>query len=86
MNAPNFITKAVSATIENPLGAFLRKAEVEITPKQIEKLPLLSSKLSAGTKIFIALIDPAEVEMQINAAGALRQAGFEPVSCAMKTI
>jgi methylenetetrahydrofolate reductase (NADPH) len=79
MNAPNFISKAVSASMENPLGAFLRKAEIEITPKQIEKLPLLANNLPAGTKVFIALIDPAEVEMQITATGALKQAGFEPV-------
>jgi methylenetetrahydrofolate reductase (NADPH) len=79
MNAPHFHSQAVSATMDNPVGAFLCKASVEITPKQIEKLPVLSAKLAKGTHIFIALIDPAEVEMQINAAAALREAGFEPI-------
>lgn len=79
MNAPHFSTQAVSATMENPLGAFLRKASLEITPKQIEKLPTISAKLAKGSDVFIALIDPAEVDMQINAAAALKQAGFNPI-------
>ncbi len=76
MNAPHFHTTAVSATMDNPMGAFLRKASIEITPKQIEKLPILSAKLLPGAQVFIALIDPTEVEMQIKAAAALQQAGF----------
>jgi len=79
MNAPHFSTQAVSATMDNPLGAFLRKASLEITPKQIEKLPTLSAKLAKGSDVFIALIDPAEVDMQITAAAALKQAGFNPI-------
>lgn len=79
MNAPHHHTAAVSATMENPVGAFLRKASVEITPKQIEKLPVLVSKLAEGTNIFIALIDPTDVENQINAAAALKSAGLNPI-------
>jgi methylenetetrahydrofolate reductase (NADPH) len=79
MNAPHFPSQAVSATMENPLGAFLRKASIEITPKQIEKLPILSAKLAKGSDVFIALIDPAEVEMQINACSALIGAGFNAI-------
>ena len=79
MNAPHFHASAVSATMDNPVGAFLRKASIEITPKQIEKLPLIISKLTRGSDIFIALIDPADVENQINAAAALKGAGFNPV-------
>ena len=79
MNAPHFHHEAKSAMMDNPSGAFLKKLSIEITPKQIDKLPLLSAHLNAGTNIFIALIDPTEVEAQINACVALRGAGFEPI-------
>jgi methylenetetrahydrofolate reductase (NADPH) len=60
-------------------SAFLRQASVEITPKQIEKLPVLSAKLPQGTKVFIALIDPKEVQAQVAAVAALHGAGFVPI-------
>jgi methylenetetrahydrofolate reductase (NADPH) len=65
-------------TIEKT-SAFLRKSSVEITPKQIEKLSVLSAHLSEGTDIFIALIGAGELEAQINAVAALRGAGFNPI-------
>jgi methylenetetrahydrofolate reductase (NADPH) len=65
-------------TIEKS-SAFLRKASVEITPKQIEKLPVLQAKLPAGTDIFIALITAGELEAQIAAVAALKSAGFNPI-------
>ena len=79
MNAPHFQSSAISATMENPLGAFLKKASIEITPKQIEKLPVLQARLPQGSAVFIALIDPAEVDAQVHAAGALIKAGFEAI-------
>jgi methylenetetrahydrofolate reductase (NADPH) len=79
MNAPHLHSKAISATMENPGKEFLEKLSLEITPKQIEKLPVLSANLAKGTNVFIALIDPAEVEAQINACVVLRDAGFEPI-------
>ena len=79
MNAPHLHSRARSATMENPSAAFLQKLSIEITPKQIEKLPLLNANLALGTKVFIALIDPAEVNAQIEACVALRGAGFEPI-------
>ena len=79
MNAPYLHAKATSATMENPGRAFLEKLSIEITPKQIEKLPVLSANLAKGTNIFIALIDPAEVDAQIHTCVALRDAGFEPI-------
>jgi methylenetetrahydrofolate reductase (NADPH) len=80
MNAPNPITPAISATMANPVGAFLAQMSVEITPKQIEKLPVFSAKLSPGADVFIALIDPADVAAQLAAAIALRGAGFNPIA------
>ena len=65
-------------TIEKT-SAFLRKASVEITPKQIEKLPVLSANLPSGTDIFIALITAAELEAQIAAVAALKAIGFNPI-------
>jgi methylenetetrahydrofolate reductase (NADPH) len=65
-------------TIEKT-SAFLRKASVEITPRQIEKLPILQAKLPVGTDIFIALISAEELEAQISAVAALKNAGFNPI-------
>lgn len=79
MNAPHLHSRAKSATMENPSAVFLQKLSIEITPKQIEKLPLLSANLAAGTNVFIALIDPAEVNLQIEACVALRDAGLKPI-------
>ena len=63
----------------DPASAFLQRLSIEITGKQIEKLPLLRERLKPGTRVFIALIDPADVAGQLQAAKALRQAGLEPV-------
>jgi methylenetetrahydrofolate reductase (NADPH) len=60
-------------------SAFLRKASVEITPKQIEKLPILSAKLPMGADVFIALITAGELDGQIAAVAALKGAGFNPI-------
>lgn len=60
-------------------AAFLRKASIEITPKQIEKLPLLRERLMPGCQVFIALIDAGDLPGQIEAAGQLKAAGFAPV-------
>jgi methylenetetrahydrofolate reductase (NADPH) len=58
---------------------FLRLASVEITPKQMEKVPLLAERLVPGAPVYIALIDPNDVEGQIEAVRALRRAGLDPV-------
>ena len=59
--------------------AFLGRASVEITPKQIEKVPLLAAKLPEGARVYIALIDPDDIDGQFAAAAAVRAAGMEPV-------
>ena len=79
MNAPNFSSPAMSQLMANPSLAFSKNLSVEITPRQIEKLPLLQERLPKGTPIFIALIDPADVAHQLTAATALRKAGLEPI-------
>lgn len=79
LNAPNFSSPAMSQMMANPSLAFLKNLSVEITPRQIEKLPLLQERLPKGTPIFIALIDPADVTNQLTAATALRKAGLEPI-------
>lgn len=76
MNAPHFHVEAKSAMMEKPMAAFLEHASLEITPKQIEKLAVLQANFKPGSRVFIALIDPAEVELQITAARALIDAGF----------
>ena len=63
----------------DPLSAFLQNLSIEITGKQIEKLPVLAANLKPGTRVFIALIDPADVAVQLAAAKQLKAAGFTPV-------
>ncbi len=79
MNAITPQNPAITATMDNPLGAYLRKASIEITGRQIEKIPLIAQYLPQGASVFIALIDAAELAVQIDAAAALRQQGFNPV-------
>jgi methylenetetrahydrofolate reductase (NADPH) len=79
LNAPNPLHMPQSTTMKNPVGAFLSRLSIEITPKQIEKLPLIAQHVPAGANVFIALIDPADVPGQLAAAKALRASGFNPV-------
>jgi methylenetetrahydrofolate reductase (NADPH) len=79
MNASVTVSPAISATMKNPLGSFLRGASIEITGKQIEKLPILQQNLAPGTTVFVALIEAGHLDTQIEACVALRKAGFEPV-------
>lgn len=58
------------------LNRFLKNLSIEITGKQIEKLPILRDKLPVGTPVFIALIDPADVDIQLHSARQLKEAGF----------
>jgi methylenetetrahydrofolate reductase (NADPH) len=73
------LSPSVSSTVKNPVGAFLRAASIEITGRQIDKIPLLRQSLGPGTKVFVALIDPGQLDAQIEACAALRVAGFDPV-------
>ncbi len=79
MNAPFDLTEARNLMNTDPVSLFLQRLSVEITPKQAEKVPLLAGSLKPGTCVYIALIDPADVENQLAAAIAVRQAGLEPV-------
>ncbi len=63
----------------DPASAFLQRLSLEITPKQVDKVAFLRERLKPGTRVFIALIDPADMPGQLQAAKALRQAGLEPV-------
>jgi len=63
----------------DPVSTFLKRLSIEITGKQIDKLPLLRSRLPAGTRAYIALIDPADVAVQLDAARQLTAAGFVAV-------
>lgn len=72
MNAP--LKPAGSST-----ASFLRLSSIEITPKQIEKLPLLKARLQPGSRVFVALIDAADLGQQVEAVRQLKAAGFAPV-------
>lgn len=79
MNAPFDLSQAKPIMNTDPVASFLQRLSVEITPKQADKLPLLAGTLAPGTCVYIALIDPADVANQLQAAIAVRQAGLEPV-------
>jgi methylenetetrahydrofolate reductase (NADPH) len=79
MNASRDIMPSVTATMKNPVGSFLSEASIEITGKQIDKIPLLQQNLKPGTRVFIALIEAGQFDLQIEAAAAVRAAGLEPV-------
>lgn len=59
--------------------AFLTRLSIEITPRQVEKVALLKGRLAQGTCVYVALIDPADLALQIEAVAAIRAAGLEPV-------
>lgn len=61
------------------VAAFLARLSIEITPRQIEKIALLKERLPPGTCVYVALIDPADLPLQIEAVAAIRAAGLEPV-------
>ncbi|QIG49646.1 hypothetical protein G5V57_19155 [Nordella sp. HKS 07] len=61
------------------VAAFLTRLSIEITPKQIEKVGLLKERLPQGTRVYVALIDPADLPHQIDAVATIRAAGLEPV-------
>jgi len=63
----------------DPLSAFLKNMSIEITGKQIDKLPILKDNLRPGTRAYIALIDPADVAVQLSASKQLNAAGFVAV-------
>jgi methylenetetrahydrofolate reductase (NADPH) len=76
MNAPLTATRLSPA---EAASSFLRLASLEITPKQIEKLAVLRDKLQPGSRVFVALIDAADVSGQIEAVRQLKASGFDPV-------
>ena len=79
MSAPTSFNPTATATMANPLGSYLRKASIEITGKQTEKIPLLRQGFAEGSTVFVALIDAAELGVQIDALAALRAAGYNPI-------
>ena len=60
-------------------AAFLKLASVEITAKQIDKIPALAQHLAPGTQVFVALLDASDADAQILAATALQQHGFKAI-------
>ena len=57
----------------------LSQLSIEITPKQVDKIALLQERLAPATRVYVALIDPADIDKQIEAVAAMRSAGLEPV-------
>ena len=79
MNAPFLSSQATALMTRDPVSAFLNALSIEITPRQIEKFALLKENLAQGTRVFVALIDPADVAVQLEAIKQLQSAGFVAV-------
>ncbi len=69
----------VSPETKKQTAAFLNLASIEVTAKQIDKLPILQQHVAKGTRVFIALLDAGDVEGQITFAGSLQQSGFQVI-------
>ena len=69
----------VSLETKKQTAAFLDVASIEVTAKQIDKLPVLQQHVAKGTRVFIALLDANDVEGQITFASALQQSGFQAI-------
>ncbi len=61
------------------LESYLRGFSLEITPRQADKLALVAERVPRGTRVYVALVDPADVELQLDAVRAARAQGLEPV-------
>jgi methylenetetrahydrofolate reductase (NADPH) len=79
MNARTDLNPLPTALMDNPLGAFLSKASIEITGKQADKVPLIADLLPRDASVFVALIDAADLQGQMEAVAALRAAGLNPI-------
>jgi len=66
----------INPDLKRQTADFLKLASIEVTAKQIDKLPVIQQHLPAGTRVFIALLDAGDVEGQIIIADALQKAGF----------
>ncbi len=64
---------------EGKLAEFLSAMTLEITPRHVEKLSVIEQHLPKGAHVYIALVDPAEVDAQLAASKALSEAGFNAV-------
>ena len=69
----------VSLETKKQTEQFLNLASVEVTAKQLEKLPILQQHLAKGSQVFIALLDAGDVEAQITVAGALQHLGMQAI-------
>jgi methylenetetrahydrofolate reductase (NADPH) len=65
--------------MQPPVDSFLRHFSLEITPRQVDKVPLIAARVPKDTRIYIALVDPADVDVQLVAARTARMHGLEPV-------
>jgi methylenetetrahydrofolate reductase (NADPH) len=63
----------------SPVHSFLKGFSLEITPRQAEQLPQIAAKVPGGTRVYIALVDPADVDRQFEAARAVQREGLDPV-------
>jgi methylenetetrahydrofolate reductase (NADH) len=73
------LTKPLACAAIDQVPDFLSKMSVEITAKQADKLPLIAARMRPGAEVFVALIDPADLEGQIAAVGAIHAHGLRPV-------
>lgn len=64
---------------EDPARALLHDFSMEITPRHASRASELAERLTPGTRVYIALIDPLDGNHQVAAATALASVGLVPV-------
>jgi methylenetetrahydrofolate reductase (NADPH) len=79
MNAPVTFAEPAGIFQADPVADFLQGLSVEITPRQIDKLSVVAERLAPGARVYVALIDPADLAAQFEAVVRIRSLGLEPV-------
>ena len=73
------LTKPLACAAVDSVADFLGRMSVEITAKQADKVRSIAPRLKPGTEVFVALIDPADLEGQVAAVAAIHAHGLRPV-------
>jgi methylenetetrahydrofolate reductase (NADPH) len=72
-------TRPAPQTAGSAVEAFLAGYSIEVMPRTAEKVEDFRALLPAGTRVYIAHIDPTPIEEMVATAKRLKAEGFEPM-------
>ncbi|MGI9371613.1 MAG: hypothetical protein ACR2OJ_03890 [Hyphomicrobiales bacterium] len=64
---------------KHPVAAFLEDFTIEITAKHAEKVADIAARVKPATHTYIAMIEPEDFSVMLNAAKTVRENGLVPV-------